>query len=60
MVMKQEINILQTEITIKEMKEEKKPKKEATALNTSLILGDSASRKAQIVPASPPNSQSQH
>ena len=60
MAMKQEIDILQTEIAMEEMKEEEKPEKEATALNTSLILGDSASREAQVVPASPPNSQSQH
>ena len=43
---------------MKEMKEKEKPEKKATALNISLILGDSASREAQIVPASPPNSQS--
>ena len=60
MVIKQEIDILQIEIAMEEMKEKEKPEKEATALNISLILDDFVSREAQIVSASPSNSQSQH
>ena len=46
MAIKQEIDILQIEIAMKEMKEKEKPEKEATAFNISLILDDSASREA--------------